>query len=83
MPEATPGLGTTAQTGSPLSYEAYVKLVNRAIEALGSETAANHWLNTPQPRFHNQIPLEMAQREGFSLSLFEEYFSRIEHGIYT
>ncbi len=40
-----------------LSYEAYLKLVNRAIEALGSEAAANHWLNTPQPRFGNQIPL--------------------------
>lgn len=83
MPETTPGLGATSQNVSPLSHEAYLKLVNRAIEALGSEAAANHWLNTPQPRFDHQIPLEMAQREGFSLSLFEEYFSRIEHGIYS
>jgi uncharacterized protein (DUF2384 family) len=83
MPETLQGSSTSSQTAASLSYEAYVKLVNRAIEALGSETTANHWLNTPQPRFDNQVPLEMAQREGFSLTLFEEYFSRIEHGIYS
>lgn len=79
-----PELGETQShiDQSTPAYEAYVKLIERAIEALGSEDAANHWINTPQPRFGGQIPMNMAISAGFSMEPFEEYFSRIEHGIY-
>ncbi len=66
-----------------LSYEAYAKLVNRAVEAFGNEEQANHWLTTPQPWFDNQIPLRMAEQDGFSMNQFEDLFLRIEHGIYS
>lgn len=73
----------STQPPTTLSYEAYVKLVNRAVEAFGNEEAANHWLTTPQPWFDGQIPLRMAEREGFSLDAFEDLFLRVEHGIYS
>jgi uncharacterized protein (DUF2384 family) len=73
----------TTHAPTSLSYEAYSKLVSRAVEVFGSEEAANHWLTTPQPKFDNQIPLRMAELDGFSLARFEEYFARVEHGIYS
>ena len=72
-----------AQPVTSLSYEAYEKLVDGAVEAFGNEEQANHSLTTPQPWFDNQIPLRMAEQDGFSMDKFEDLFLRIEHGIYS
>ncbi len=64
-------------------YAAYVRLIERAVDVFGSERAANHWLTTPQPYFHDQVPLDMAAVHGYSADVFEDYFGRIEHGIYS
>lgn len=76
-------IARSTQPPTTLSYEAYAKFVNRAVEAFGNEEQANHWLTTPQPWFDNQIPLRMAEQDGFSMEKFEDLFLRIEHGIYS
>jgi uncharacterized protein (DUF2384 family) len=62
-------------------YERYQTVVRRAISVFGDEITASRWLSTPSPDFNGEAPIQLAQKNGYSLKQLEPVFVRIEHGI--
>lgn len=56
-------------------------LIERAVEAFGSERCALHWLRREQTSFNGATPLDTAIWERNFLVVLDQ-LKRIEHGIY-
>lgn len=59
----------------------YEQLVARTVEVFGDEVKASRWLSLPSPDLNGETPLQVAQRDNYSLLLLEPILVRIEHGI--
>lgn len=58
------------------------RLYQRGIEVLGSETAFNIWMRTPNHALNNEIPLHLLDTSiGFDLIL--QILGRIEYGVFS
>jgi putative toxin-antitoxin system antitoxin component (TIGR02293 family) len=57
-------------------------LLSKAIDVLGDEQTAMHWLQTPKRALGNQIPSEIAQTES-GIKLVMNLLSRVEHGVFS
>ena len=60
----------------------YRMLVARAVDAFGDEIKASGWLSLPNRDLDGQTPLQVAQKDGYSLRAIEPLLTRIEHGVY-
>lgn len=63
-------------------FKNYQQLVQRAVDVFGSELKASTWLSTPQNDLNGEVPLELARRQHYEPAVFDEFFGRVEHGIY-
>jgi|TARA_R110000851_G_scaffold128128_1_gene260355 putative toxin-antitoxin system antitoxin component (TIGR02293 family) len=58
------------------------KLFARAIEVLGNEQDALHWLQTPRSALNNQIPLKYIETDEGQQEVLD-LLGRIEHGVFS
>lgn len=58
------------------------KLLARAVEVLGNERDALHWLQTPKRALNNQIPLQLIETKGGQQEVLD-LLGRIEHGVFS
>jgi uncharacterized protein (DUF2384 family) len=73
--------GVLPDASSDQTYHSYRKLVARTIEVFGDEIKASRWLSLPNPDLNGATPIQAVQESGYSTSLLEPIFTRIEHGI--
>lgn len=60
----------------------FARLMGRAVEVFGSETAARQWLNAPQRGLGGAVPLHFARTEVGAREV-EDLLGRIEFGVYS
>jgi len=60
----------------------YRMLVARTVDAFGDEIKASSWLSLPNRDLDGQTPLQVAQKDGYSLRAIEPLLTRIENGVY-
>jgi putative toxin-antitoxin system antitoxin component (TIGR02293 family) len=60
----------------------YGRLFQRAIAALGGETAARSWLSSPAFAFQDETPLDYADTE-IGAREVEALLGRLEHGVFS
>jgi len=89
----TPESGTTSLSGRILSARTelfaeplaslanYQSLVARVVDVFGDEVKASRWLSLPNPDLDGKTPLQVAQRDNYSVLPLEPILVRIEHGI--
>lgn len=58
------------------------KLFARAVEVLGNERDALHWLQTPRFALNNQIPLKLIETDEGQQEVLD-LLGRIEHGVFS
>ncbi len=58
------------------------KLLARAVEVIGNERDALHWLQTPKRALNNQIPLKLIETDGGQQEVLD-LLGRIEHGVFS
>ncbi|MBL1458452.1 MAG: DUF2384 domain-containing protein [Methylophaga sp.] len=58
------------------------KLFARAVEVLGNERDALHWLQTPKRALNKQIPLQLIETDGGQQEVLD-LLGRIEHGVFS
>lgn len=58
------------------------KLLARAVEVIGNERDALHWLQTPRRALNNQIPLKFIETDGGQQEVLD-LLGRIEHGVFS
>ena len=60
----------------------YRALIARTVDAFGDEIKASRWLSLPNRELDGQIPIQVAEKDGYSLRSIEPLLIRIEHGVY-
>ncbi|MGO9318907.1 MAG: antitoxin Xre/MbcA/ParS toxin-binding domain-containing protein [Terracidiphilus sp.] len=60
----------------------YRILVARVVDVFGDELKASRWLSLPNRELDGQIPIQVAEKDGYSLKSIEPLLIRIEHGVY-
>lgn len=82
-PETVSGLNRHDYPVGPAhEMKRYRTLVSRAVDAFGDEVKASRWLSLPNRDLDGQTPLQVAQKDGYSLKAIEPLLTRIEHGVY-
>jgi len=82
-PESVSDLSRPSRYVGPVhEMKRYQMLVARAVDAFGDEIKASRWLSLPNRDLDGQTPLQVAQKEGYSLRAIEPLLTRIEHGVY-
>lgn len=60
----------------------FSEIVTRATTLLGSQTAAEQWLEQPAIGLDQRRPIDLMTTPS-GLELVEDYLGRIEYGVYT
>jgi uncharacterized protein (DUF2384 family) len=83
-PEALSELSRDKDPAGPaLRMKRYRILVERAVEVFGDELKASRWLSLPNRELDGKVPIQVAEKDGYSLSSIEPLLIRIEHGVYN
>jgi uncharacterized protein (DUF2384 family) len=83
-PEAIRALNQGKGTINPaLRMKRYQLLVARVVDVFGDELKASRWLSLPNRELEGQVPIQVAEKEGYSLKSIEPLLIRIEHGVYS
>lgn len=82
-PEAVSTLSRDKNSAGPaLRMKRYRILVARVVDVFGDELKASRWLSLPNRELDGQIPIQVAEKDGYSLRSIEPLLIRIEHGVY-
>jgi uncharacterized protein (DUF2384 family) len=83
-PEAIRALNQGKGTAGPaLRMKHYRTLVARVVDVFGDELKASRWLSLPNRELDGQVPIQVAEKDGYSLRSIEPLLIRIEHGVYS
>ncbi len=69
--------------GPALRMKRYRALVARVVDVFGDELKASSWLSLPNRELDGQVPIQVAEKDGYSLRSIEPLLVRIEHGVYN
>ncbi|MGO9638736.1 MAG: antitoxin Xre/MbcA/ParS toxin-binding domain-containing protein [Terracidiphilus sp.] len=82
-PEAlSPLIRDKDSAGPARRMKRYRILVARVVDVFGDELKASRWLSLPNRELDGQIPIQVAEKDGYSLKSIEPLLIRIEHGVY-
>jgi uncharacterized protein (DUF2384 family) len=66
-----------------LRMKRYRTLIARVVDVFGDELKASRWLSLPNRELDGQVPIQVAEKDGYSLRSIEPLLIRIEHGVYN
>jgi putative toxin-antitoxin system antitoxin component (TIGR02293 family) len=58
------------------------QLLSKAIDVIGNEKGAVHWLQTPKTALGNQVPIKIAETDEGKQKVLA-LLGRIEHGVFS